>query len=107
MFPKSTKWESPKNKRGKSLMGLVHLHHIEILQYFINYQISNLVVIVVMSSRMLLFTIQTPEQDCSGSGGETCTTVNEEKCETQYETVFEEVCSGTPGGKIRIDIKDA
>ena len=41
-----------------------------------------------------------PAQDCSGPAQPVCVTVTEEKCEIQYETVYEEVCeAGAPGAE--------
>ena len=41
-----------------------------------------------------------PTQDCSAPAQPVCVTVTEEKCEIQYETVYEEVCeAGAAGGQ--------
>ena len=41
-----------------------------------------------------------PVQDCSAPAQPVCVTVTEQKCEIQYETVYEEVCEpGPPGGE--------
>ena len=39
-----------------------------------------------------------PSQDCSAPSQPVCVTVTEEKCEIQYETVYEEVCEAGAGG---------
>ena len=39
-----------------------------------------------------------PTQDCSAPSQPVCVTVTEEKCEIQYETVYEEVCEAGAGG---------
>ncbi len=38
------------------------------------------------------------EQECQGSGGreQQCSIIHELKCETQYETVYEQVCTSQP-----------
>jgi hypothetical protein len=36
-------------------------------------------------------------QECStGAAAEVCTTLNEQKCEIRYETVYEQVCDSAP-----------